>query len=64
MSRKVSLEIVSMNVIEDCVVGLVIASATIELEMLGWILGSGKVLWSFSIRHFSVAVMVSSFVPG
>ena len=48
----------------DCLVGLVVASATAELEVLGSIPGSDKVLLGFSIRNFSVAVTESGFVPG
>ena len=45
-------------------VGLVVASATAELEALGSIPGSDKVVLGFSIRDFSVTVTESEFVPG
>ena len=45
-------------------VGPVVASATAELEVLGPIPGSDKVLLAFSIRNFSVAVTESGFVAG
>ena len=48
----------------DCLVGLVVAGATAEQEVLGSILGSDKVLLGFSISNFSVAVTESGFVPG
>ena len=48
----------------DCVVGLVVASATAEQRVLGSIPGSDKVLLGFSSRDFSITVTESGFVPG
>ena len=39
-----------------------VASATVEQEILGSILGSGKVLFGFSVRNFAVTVTESGFV--
>ena len=48
----------------DCLVGQRVASATAELEVLGSIPGSDKVLLGFSIRNFTIAVTESGLVYG
>ena len=53
-----------MNVIlRDYLVGLVVASVTAEQDVLGSNPGSGKVLWGFFIKHFSVTVTEPGFFP-
>ena len=42
--------------IDDCRVGLVVANRTAEQEVLGWVTGSGKIILSFFIKNFPVAV--------
>ena len=52
-----------VNCIFNCVVGLVIASATAVQGVLGSIPGLEKELLGFSITDFSVTVMESRYGP-
>ena len=53
-----------MHLLFDCLVGLVVTSATAEQGALGSIPGSYEMLLGFSTRDFSVTVTESGFVPG
>ena len=64
VSLTVAIKTYFYSLHNPCLLGLVVASATAEQEVLGSIPGSSKVFLGFSIRNLSVKVTESELVPG